>query len=271
VTYRVQIHVESPGPEVPDLRRLQRLARWVLALEGAEPGEVGVVLTGDAGIQALNRQYLGRDEPTDVMAFGMRGDDPSPAVIPAKGPPYLGDVAISLERAREQAVAFDHPWSREVELLLVHGLLHLLGYEDEQEGKRKRMEARQEVLLASFERRRSLAGSFRAAFSGLANLVGTQRNMAIHLALAGLAVILGAVVRLARWEWVLLVLTIAFVLVAEGLNTALEALVDLASPEARPLARRAKDVAAAAVLLAALFSLVVGALLFLPHLWEWVR
>jgi len=271
VSYQVQIRIEPPGLEAPGLPRLRRLARWVLALEGAESGEVGVVLTDDEGIGVLNRQYLGRDEPTDVIAFGMGEEGQPPAVVLEKGPPYLGDIAISLERACEQAASYGHPRSREVELLLVHGLLHLLGYDDGEAPKRRHMQARQEELLASFERRRSLGGSFRAAFAGLANLGGTQRNMAIHIALAVLAVVLGAVLRLARWEWAVLVLTVAVVLVAEGLNTALEALVDLASPEKRPLARRAKDVAAAAVLLAAFFALVIGAILFIPRLWERLR
>lgn len=263
MSYRVEIRTE--GDDIPDLRRLRRLAYWTLAQEGVPSAEVGILLTTDAGIQRLNREYLQRDEPTDVLAFALGEPTPEDAL------PYLGDVAISVERAREQAGAYGHPWSRELELLLVHGLLHLLGYEDEQEADRRRMMARQEELLRAFERRRPLTASFRAAFTGLGNLFLTQRNARIHAAIALLAVALGGILGLAVWEWAVLVLTIALVFVAEGLNTALEALVDLASPETRPLARRAKDVASAAVLLAALFAVAVGALLFLPHLLEQLR
>jgi len=272
VTCRVQINLEVAETEAPDRRRLGRLARRVLAAEGAASGEVGVVLTDDEGMQALNRQYLGRDGPTDVLAFGLQEQDESrPAFVTAtEGTPYLGDVAISLERAREQAAAYGHDWQREVDLLLVHGLLHLLGYDDGEVAACRRMEARQEQLLASFEGRRSLLEAFRVAVAGLGNMVVTQRNVRIHLVLAALVVILGIVLKLALWEWAALGLTIVLVLVIEALNSAVEALVDLVSPERRSLARRAKDLAAAAVLLAALFSLVMAGILFMPRLWVWL-
>ncbi len=270
--YRVEINVQAEGAEPPDLRRLARLARMVLAAEGAPPGEVGVVLTDDAGIQELNRQYLGHDYPTDVLSFGEQeaaAGQPQ-FVLPGEGASYLGDVAISLERAREQAAAYGHGWTREVELLLIHGLLHLLGYDDGEESARRRMAARQESLLASFAQPRALPETFRAAFSGLANLVRTERNVAIHLGIVAVVVCMAALLGVAPWEWVALALTIALVLVTETVNTAVESLVDLVSPEKRPLAGRVKDLAAAAVLLAAFFAVIVGVLIFLPRLWSLV-
>ncbi|MGB9723990.1 MAG: rRNA maturation RNase YbeY [Chloroflexia bacterium] len=268
MTPHIEFHLEAAGP-FPDLKRLERLARFVLTAEGAEGSEVGVALTDDAGIQALNRAYLGRDEPTDVLAFPLEETGGRPAlVVGKKGRPYLGDVAVSLERAREQAPSYGHSWEEECETLLVHGLLHLLGYDDGTEAERRRMEVRQERLLDAFQQPRSLLFSFRAAFAGLGNAVRTQRNMAVHLGIAVLVLALGALVGLTPQEWALLLLTIALVLAAETFNTALEAVVDLASPERRPLARRAKDLAAAAVLLAALFSVAIGVVLFLPHLRE---
>lgn len=273
MTYRVGITLQTTVAPGPDVRRLQRLARWVLAQEGAQPCEVGIVLTDDAHIQALNRRYLEHDYATDVLAFGTQGGTGAQAdfTVLEKGRPYIGDVAVSLERAQEQAANFGHTYLQEVDLLLVHGLLHLLGYEDQSEEPKRRMQARQEQLLEAFTRRRSLVESFGAAFSGLRDLWLTQRNVRIHVCAAVLAVAVGVWLGLHWTEWALLVLTIALVIVAEGLNTALEALVDLASPEKRPLARRSKDISAAAVLLAALFSLVVAALLFLPRLWELLR
>lgn len=270
--YHVEINVEVED-ETPDLKRLQRLARFVLAAEGVASGEVGVVLTDNRGIQALNRQYLAHDEPTDVLAFGMQGSGPGPAgfVLPEEeGADYVGDVAISLERAREQAAAYGQDWTSEVELLLIHGLLHLLGYDDGTEADRERMEARQASLHRSFAHPRSLVDTFRAAFQGLFNLPRTQRNFYLHLAIGAVAVIAAAVLGVSWTDWLVLVLTIALVLVTETMNTAIEALVDLASPEHRRLAGRAKDLAAAAVLLAAFSAVVVGVLVFGPRLWRLV-
>ena len=111
-----------------------------------------------------------------------------------------------------------------------------------------------------------LLRSFAYAFEGLTHLVRTQRNFRIELAVGAAAVSLGAWSGLERWEWVALALTIALVLILEAANTALEHAVSLASPAIDPRARAAKDVSAAAVLVAAMASVVVGLLLFGPRL-----
>jgi diacylglycerol kinase (ATP) len=111
-----------------------------------------------------------------------------------------------------------------------------------------------------------VADSFRYAFAGLRYLLWTQRNAKIHSAIGLAAIALGVVLGLNRYEWLILTLTIAIVLAAEGVNTALEAAVDLASPNYHPLAKIAKDVGAGTVLLTALAAVIVGLLLFLPYL-----
>jgi probable rRNA maturation factor len=115
-----------------------------LRIEGyPQPAEVSVALVDDAYIQVLNREYRGVDQPTDVLAFPqeLEGDGGD------RGAPALGDIVISLERAREQARQFKHPIRREVALLAVHGLLHLLGYEDDTEVGASAMWSKQKALL----------------------------------------------------------------------------------------------------------------------------
>jgi diacylglycerol kinase len=109
--------------------------------------------------------------------------------------------------------------------------------------------------------------SFRYAFAGIADLVGSQPNAKIHLLAAVVVVCAGFYLEIDRMEWCLVALAIAFVLAAEAFNTALEHLTDLVSPSHHPLAGRAKDVAAAAVLLAAIGAATVGVLVFLPKIW----
>ena len=106
--------------------------------------------------------------------------------------------------------------------------------------------------------------SFRYAFQGLADLFRTQPNARIHLAAAALVVAVGAYTGLSRLEWLAIVLCIGLVIALEAVNTALEYLTDLVSPEHHPLAGKAKDAAAAAVLVAALGAAVVGAVIFGP-------
>jgi len=108
--------------------------------------------------------------------------------------------------------------------------------------------------------RGSLVSSFRNALSGLSELLRTQRNARIHLFITLAVIGLAVWLRLSAGDWALLALTAALVWTAELINTALEAVVDLASPGRQPVARLAKDLSAAAVLVAALGAAVVGTL-----------
>jgi diacylglycerol kinase (ATP) len=111
-----------------------------------------------------------------------------------------------------------------------------------------------------------LLRSFGYAFEGVAYILRTQRNARIEIAVGIAAVLLAAWLGITNVEWAVLLVTIAFVLGLEWINTSLELAVSLASPERHPSAKAAKDVAAACVLLGAAVSIVVGLLLFAPHL-----
>ncbi len=108
--------------------------------------------------------------------------------------------------------------------------------------------------------------AFRHAFSGWGFVLRTQPNAWIHTIASIVVIAAGLWLRIEKQEWLVLLLTIAMVWMAECFNTALEQTVDLASPDIHPLARRAKDVAATAVLVAAIFSLIIGLMIFLPLL-----
>jgi probable rRNA maturation factor len=115
-------------------------AEAALAHEAAA-GDLTVVLAGDAQLQALNRQYLGIDAPTDVLAFPGSQTDPETGVV------YLGDIVISLAQAETQARAAGHPLESEVQLLVVHGVLHLLGHDHDVAEAKSRMWAAQGAVL----------------------------------------------------------------------------------------------------------------------------
>jgi probable rRNA maturation factor len=101
-----------------------------------------VLLVGDRAIRRLNRTYLNHDHPTDVLAFSQQEGFPSPERH------LLGDVVISVETAARQARAHGHSLAREVALLLIHGILHLVGYDDATPKARRRMGAAERRLLA---------------------------------------------------------------------------------------------------------------------------
>ena len=113
---------------------------------------------------------------------------------------------------------------------------------------------------------RRVARSFVFAFRGIGTLLRTQTNARLHLVATVVVVGAGFGFEIARAEWLAIVGAIGLVWMAEGVNTAIEAVVDLASSEQHPLAARAKDVAAGAVLLAAIAAAVIGLLVFGPRL-----
>ena len=111
------------------------------------------------------------------------------------------------------------------------------------------------------------ANPFRNALIGILETYRSERNFKIHVIIALVAVGLALWLEVSDMEWCWIALCIAIVFLAELLNTAIEALVDLASSDYHPLAKKAKDAAAGSVLIAAVFSFIVGCVIFLPKLW----
>jgi len=125
--------------------RLRQVAEAVLRHEGSR-GQVTVVVTDDVGIQELNHDFLGIDGPTDVLSFGAQ-EAAGPFVVAPEAGNYLGDVIVSYPRAVAQAAEQGHPAGQELDLLVVHGLLHLLGYDHASDADQAVMWARQDEIL----------------------------------------------------------------------------------------------------------------------------
>jgi diacylglycerol kinase (ATP) len=110
--------------------------------------------------------------------------------------------------------------------------------------------------------------AFRYAFEGMFYLIRTQPHAKFHSFAGVVVVAFGLAIGLSQAEWLALAITITMVIAAEGINTAIEATVDLASPQHHPLAKVAKDVGAGTVLITAFGAIAVGLIIFLPHLWR---
>lgn len=136
----LDILVEAPLPVGFDLGRLERLARIALEQEGATGRwAVAVALVDDRRLQDLHRDFMGIDEPTDVMTFP--SDEPGTSG---------GDIAVSVDRAASQGPAFGHSAAEETAFLVVHGLLHLCGWDDPTPDDRAAMLARQTEIMRLF-------------------------------------------------------------------------------------------------------------------------
>ena len=157
----IPVTADVPGADQCICALIRKVIRAALLAEGlTAPCEIDVLLTGDAGIQALNREQRGVDSPTDVLSFpefelspgelpGEEDADPGTGLIP------LGDMVINLERAAAQAKEYGHSNRRELAYLVIHSVLHLLGYDHMDEGPEKaRMREREEAVLESLDLRR---------------------------------------------------------------------------------------------------------------------
>lgn len=130
-------------PEAADL--VTRAVKAACAASGARlpPGtEIAVVLGDDAGLRALNRDWLGNDKPTNVLSF------PTPASARTGGEPHLGDIAIAFETLEREAAADGKPVGAHLIHLAVHGTLHLLGYDHEDSAQAEAMESLERTVLA---------------------------------------------------------------------------------------------------------------------------
>jgi probable rRNA maturation factor len=131
---------------------LEGLAEQVLTLQGASAEtELGLVIAGQERVRALNKSYRGKDAPTDVLAFSTLPDAGETFILPPDGRLHLGEVIISYPQAVIQAGEEGHSVEKELATLITHGVLHLLGFDDETPELRKQMRAREQEILSHLE------------------------------------------------------------------------------------------------------------------------
>jgi len=131
---------------------LEAIAGQALAAEGlGDDTEVGLVITTEQQVQELNRTYRGKDAPTDVLAFALLPEQDSPFAAPPDGIKHLGEVVISYPQAVGQAAEHGHSVKREVAILAIHGVLHLLGYDHIEDDEAAVMSAREAEILKMVE------------------------------------------------------------------------------------------------------------------------
>ncbi len=158
--HTVDVQIEAPYRSRVQPEPLRQAAEATLQHQGLEePCELVVVVTTDKTLHELNRRHRGVDAPTDVLAFPCQTKEEDAFVfVDAPGdrddgvsPRYLGDVIISFPRAEAQAVEAENELLAELQLLVVHGVLHLLGYDDQTEPDRTRMWQAQQAVLADMD------------------------------------------------------------------------------------------------------------------------
>jgi probable rRNA maturation factor len=134
---KVEFACRVPATEV-DLPALECVLRELLRAEGVRSGEVSVAIVSDAEIHALNRRYLNHDYPTDVLSF----------LLERQADRLQGEIIVSIDTARDRCREFGWPASYELTLYVIHGALHLVGYDDSSAEDRDRMRQREAHYLS---------------------------------------------------------------------------------------------------------------------------
>ncbi|MCK5451731.1 MAG: rRNA maturation RNase YbeY [Candidatus Omnitrophica bacterium] len=140
-----------------ELTKINKIARAVLGMMGKKNSEINIVFFTSQKIRVYNRKYFGIDLATDVIAFPAgkaitSGHGFSPSVEDGRGQEFLGDIAISTDRAKYNAGIYGTSFQEETALYVIHGILHLLGYEDTTEKKRKIMRGKENECLQEIRR-----------------------------------------------------------------------------------------------------------------------
>ena len=140
--YTIHLKISAAHKKLLPPALLRRTARAALTHQNAPvPSTLTIVITDDEALRELNRHYLGHDYATDVLSF------PASEIDLETGATYLGDIALSVPRAQAQARKAGHPLTAEVQLLVVHGVLHLLGHDHATRQEKARMwKAQREIL-----------------------------------------------------------------------------------------------------------------------------
>ena len=154
----INVLIDEGVEGCPEAGWIQNIAEQVLIAQGVGSDvELGLVITSQERVQQLNRSYRGKDEPTDVLAFYMTdiaGETEAgiaPFVTPPDGVSHLGEVIISCPQAIIQAKEHRHSVKKEIAILIIHGVLHLLGYDHEEPEQKRQMRAREKGILSSIE------------------------------------------------------------------------------------------------------------------------
>lgn len=144
----IYVKIDRPFDSDVDEEWIRQVVSETLAVQGVNSAaELGLVITDDETIRQLNKRYRNQDEATDVLSFALLEDSNPPFVNPPDGVLHLGEVIVSYPQAAVQAEEHHHSLKQELALLVVHGVLHLLGHDDEDAKGRLKMRAEEKRVL----------------------------------------------------------------------------------------------------------------------------
>lgn len=143
---QLNLRIKGKPKNKTSLRKIRKRAKIILGVLGCEKASLSILITDDPSIQQINREWLGRDRPTDVIAFSQLEGQPAPT-------DFIGDVVVSLDTAADQANSLGHSLDHELDRLISHGILHIMGYDHVHGGRQaKKMREMEDRLISEIEK-----------------------------------------------------------------------------------------------------------------------
>ena len=250
---------------------LPKIIDKCLEMEHVENAIFSIIFIDDEKMHELNKTYRGIDRTTDVLSFAYEDNETIECDYR-----MLGEIFVSIPKMKGQAIEYGHSETRELSFLVVHGILHLLGYDHTLgEKEEKEMFSRQELVLNEFEETRKsirkmsfqrFLNSIKFSIDGLVNAYQNEQSLWLHAICTIGIIILGFLLQISFIQWAIIVIALVIVLAVELLNTAIEATVDLVTKEIHPLAKVAKDCGSAAAFVSSIMVFIICCFIFVPKI-----
>jgi len=237
----------------------QKIAEKLMRKEKISGKMLSITFTTSGFIKELNHKYRKKNRSTDVITFYFDDDEQ-----------VFGDIYISVDDARGNLELRNHSLKSELTFLLVHGFVHLLGYDHQNDDQQQHMKNKENELMWYINRNKfNVLRNFVNAMDGIRYATDHEKAFRAHILLLIITVTISYFLNLTRVEWLFVATAITFMLVSELLNTSIEKIADLVTEDYNQLIKAIKDMCSGAVMISVIYALIVASLVLLPRGLQW--
>lgn len=264
-------------------KKLKKLINFAIDYMKLDNIEFNVIFVNDYKIRSLNKTYRNIDKETDVITFRLEDYEK----VMENNINVLGDIYISIDTANSQALEYKHSTFKEISFLIVHGFLHLLGYDHMNEKDEKVMFKLQEEILCAFEGKeqkekpfntlkedferrninpKSIMNIFKYSINGIKAYAEDGKSFIVYLFCSFIEILLGFIFNVNGLEWILIIFILGIILAVELLNTGIESACDAITKDYNQFIKIAKDCGSGATFIIFVVAIILNIIIFYPKI-----
>jgi len=252
----IEINSQVPGI---NSKYFNKIGQKLLRKERLQSRILSITFTTEGFMKELNRKYRKKNRSTDVLSFHFDDD-----------PQVLGDIYISVEDAVKNQEIRHHSLRNELTFLLIHGFVHLLGYDHQNEREQFKMKSKETELWWYINRNKfNIWRNFVNALEGIRYATDHETAFRAHIIILIVTITAAFFLRLTGVEWLFVGSAIAFTLISELLNTSIEKTADLITEDYNQMIKAIKDMCSGAVMISVIYAIFVAIMIVLPRFWQW--